>query len=159
MRSLWVQGYTVLGISDFTKEIAFPVGTGIYRVEKLLKNKGGSVPCGYRDIPDVNWMPSTREERSLWVQGYTVTELFPLMSLYAFPVGTGIYRQAQITLSTAVSVPCGYRDIPDLAAITMRTQTRSLWVQGYTDTIISNRRMFAAFPVGTGIYRRCKRAC
>ena len=91
-RSLWVQGYTVEHPRGEHRDTAFPVGTGIYRLDL-----SASV---------------ARRRRSLWVQGYT--DIFNDFEIYevAFPVGTGIYRRNIRNYARQTSVPCGYRDIP-----------------------------------------------
>ena len=98
MRSLWVQGYTViLGVYS-TDELAFPVGTGIYRRSSSIALASSGVPCGYRDIPRANFAIYRIVWRSLWVQGYTDERPAWLEQKIAFPVGTGIYRYPQIHL-------------------------------------------------------------
>ena len=39
----------------------------------------------------------------------------------------------------------------------MKIQKRSLWVQGYTESVNFMQGVETAFPVGTGIYRDLKR--
>ena len=51
MRSLWVQGYTVVPAIRRCVISAFPVGTGIYRLPSIDFPCFNCVPCGYRDIP------------------------------------------------------------------------------------------------------------
>ena len=68
------------------------MGTGIYRVDKKWQYAAMSVPCGYRDIPPINNAAPPTDLRSLWVQGYTEPVSDVLYSVFAFPVGTGIYR-------------------------------------------------------------------
>ena len=132
MRSLWVQGYTViLGVYS-TDELAFPVGTGIYRRSSSIALASSGVPCGYRDIPRANFAIYRIVWRSLWVQGYTAREFCYISHCMAFPVGTGIYRRASGVVRAKNSVPCGYRDIPLPSDTFVIFPARSLWVQGYT---------------------------
>ena len=51
-----------------------------------------------------------------------------------------------------MSVPCGYRDIPNTNKIQIDNSTRSLWVQGYTVKRGEKLNKYEEFPVGTGIY-------
>ena len=51
LRSLWVQGYTGKPMDINSFDIAFPVGTGIYRFIHWWIKRNARVPCGYRDIP------------------------------------------------------------------------------------------------------------
>ena len=51
MRSLWVQGYTDSAYIAACFDVAFPVGTGIYRFPSIFIDRFAGVPCGYRDIP------------------------------------------------------------------------------------------------------------
>ena len=92
--------------------------------------------------------------RSLWVQGYTEFFRTLQMSIYAFPVGTGIYRAEARARQMHERVPCGYRDIPINVPVIVDIFKRSLWVQGYTVTNDNTLPMHKAFPVGTGIYRK-----
>ena len=71
LRSLWVQGYTVILFWIVSVIDAFPVGTGIYRFVLALTDDNGRVPCGYRDIPKSQNLKVHKSMRSLWVQGYT----------------------------------------------------------------------------------------
>ncbi len=72
---------------------------------------------------------------------------------WAFPVGTGIYRNPRPAKTGDISVPCGYRDIPASLSPALATSMRSLWVQGYTALGSKAELTEDAFPVGTGIYR------
>ena len=136
MRSLWVQGYTV-GCNNFLSIIqAFPVGTGIYRQSESNEEINLSVPCGYRDIPNSFERANRANRRSLWVQGYTDFLDCDKLYLYAFPVGTGIYRQRKYEQAYRQRVPCGYRDIPRKSYPANKGNRRSLWVQGYTGSDI-----------------------
>ena len=72
-------------------------------------------------------------------------------------MGTGIYRQIKRHRGVTYGVPCGYRDIPQQTNVLMKIQKRSLWVQGYTESVNFMQGVETAFPVGTGIYRDLKR--
>ena len=111
-RSLWVQGYTAFWTHPILCSIAFPVGTGIYRIKVKYFREGISVPCGYRDIPRINYLSVGNVLRSLWVQGYTDNWPNAWWRMRAFPVGTGIYRWESSLGMVSPRVPCGYRDIP-----------------------------------------------
>ena len=91
-RSLWVQGYTAVTGEPNLQQLAFPVGTGIYRNSCFNGELLICVPCGYRDIPDGAPKRKYIDLRSLWVQGYTAIDLYTRSMMLAFPVGTGIYR-------------------------------------------------------------------
>ena len=95
LRSLWVQGYTGLECRPIYLQLAFPVGTGIYRGLLTLSRNCSRVPCGYRDIPERLDIRNYHLGRSLWVQGYTGTEKQVNWAIEAFPVGTGIYRRSK----------------------------------------------------------------
>ena len=152
MRSLWVQGYTVMIRYSMDGLTAFPVGTGIYRLINDYITITIRVPCGYRDIPRFFINNILTPKRSLWVQGYTNPAEKVVIYPLAFPVGTGIYRMWWAKYRPQKSVPCGYRDIPIFKIYLITYLMRSLWVQGYTGLWARRIGEIQAFPVGTGIY-------